>query len=124
MRETRLRIPLVIMFVMLTALSCRTGIKSSNTEAWRDLYAVEVKEILRIGSEDLANDPYVFSGINDLRIDAADNVYALDRKEFMIKVFSPTGKYIKTYKDRNLLFLRPGEFPLRPMNLPAFRSPN
>ena len=42
MRETRLRIPLVIMFVMLTALSCRTGIKSSNTEAWRGLYAVEV----------------------------------------------------------------------------------
>jgi len=55
--------------------------------------------LLRIGSEDLAYDPYVLSGINDLRIDAADNVYALDREEFMIKVFSPTGKYIKTYKE-------------------------
>ena len=106
--ETTLQIQLTIIFVILTGSSCRTGIKSSDTEAWKDRYTIEVKELLRIGSEDLANDPYVFSGINDLRIDAADNVYALDRKEFMIKVFSPTGKYIKTYELKK--GQGPGEF--------------
>ncbi|MBE3125012.1 MAG: hypothetical protein IMZ57_05065 [Acidobacteria bacterium] len=108
MQKRILRVFLAIIFVVLTASSCRSGIKSSDTEAWKGLYRVEVKELLRIGSEDLANDPCMFTGINDLRIDAADNVYALDRREMVIKVFSPTGQYLKAYQLKK--GQGPGEF--------------
>jgi hypothetical protein len=87
-----------IICLSLCFLSCRQGIKSSESEAWKGRYTVEVKELLRIGSEDLADDPYVFSGINDIRIDGSGNVYALDFKELKIKVFTPEGKYLRAYE--------------------------
>jgi hypothetical protein len=108
MRHAQFIVLLAIVLVISTAISCRPGIKADNTEAWKDLYRVEVKELLRIGSEDLANDPYVFSGINDLRFDAADNLYVLDRLEFVIKVFSPTGRYLRTVQLKK--GQGPGEF--------------
>lgn len=98
MRHAQFTVLLAMVLAISTGISCRPGIKTDNTEAWKDLYRVDVKELLRIGSEDLANDPYVFSGINDLRFDTADNVYVLDRRESLIKVFSPTGEYLRAYQ--------------------------
>lgn len=91
------RIPRAILLVTMTAAGCQTAIKSNEKPAWQDLRRVEVTELLRIGSDVLANEPYVFSGIHDLRFDAADNVYILDRKESVIKVFSPAGHYVRAY---------------------------
>ena len=101
MRVSGRKVSLVIPALLITAFACGKDLKTNDIPAWKDLYRVEVRELLRIGSEDLSNDPYVFSGINDLRFDSADNVYVLDRKEFHIKVFSPEGQYLRTYQLHN-----------------------
>jgi hypothetical protein len=50
---------------------------------------------LTIGSdrEDAAEFP--FSGVNDIRIDARNRVYVLDRKESEIKIFDENGGFIR-----------------------------
>ncbi len=89
---------LVISILLITAVSCGKELKSNDVPAWKDLYRAEVRELLRIGSDDLTNEPYVFSGISDLQFDSVDNVYVLDRREFLIKVFSPEGQYLKAFQ--------------------------
>jgi len=98
MRPSEKRTLLPIIVLLITAVSCGKELKSNDAPAWRDLYKAEVRELLRIGSDDLTNEPYVFSGINDLQFDSADNVYVLDRREFLIKVFSPEGQYLRAYQ--------------------------
>jgi len=42
---------LIAMSIVFTSISCGNGIRSNDKEEWKDLYRVEVKELLRIGSD-------------------------------------------------------------------------
>lgn len=98
MTTKNILISLLLSTTILVCPNCarNTTSRSSQNELWKGQYSLEIKEVLRIGSEDLEDDRYVFSGINDIQFDNLDNVYVLDRKEFRIQVYSPLGIYIKS----------------------------
>jgi len=97
MRINIVRISLLFAFGIIgLECSCNSAKESSHNELWKGKYSIEIEEIFRIGTEDLEDDHYVFSAINDIQFDDLNNLYVLDRKEFRIQVYSGEGKYIKT----------------------------
>lgn len=93
----RIKNIIIILGLVLVVFSCRKGLNPRKNESWKNKYSVKINEVLRIGSEELDDDSYVFSGINDIRMDSFDNIYVLDRKEFRIQKYSTLGKYIRSY---------------------------
>lgn len=85
--------------ILFSGACIRNNHSQANTsELWSDNYSLEIGELLRIGTDDLEDDRYVFSGINDIETDTSNNIYVLDRKEFRIQVYSKSGDYTKTIK--------------------------
>jgi hypothetical protein len=62
-----------------------------------------VKEELSIGEAE-GRKEYMLSGVIDIAVDDADNIYAADRKENHIRVFDKNGRYVRTIG-------RPGQGP-------------
>ncbi|MCJ7486123.1 MAG: 6-bladed beta-propeller [Candidatus Aminicenantes bacterium] len=67
---------------------------------------VELKEDLSIGGKD-AQDDYALGDIRDVVVDDAGVIYVLDSENFHIKVFDPSGKFLRTIGRKGQ---GPGEF--------------
>jgi hypothetical protein len=85
--------------------------KVSSQELWKNKITAVLKEELRIGSDDLDQEQYIFGIINDIKIDKNECIYILDSANFRVQKYSPEGKFLRTFgKGRGE---GPGEF-LRP----------
>lgn len=93
----RIKNIMIILGLVFVIFSCQKGFNARKNESWKDKYSIRINEMLRIGSDNFNDDPYYFSGINDIRIDSFNNIYALDRKDFRIQKYTPQGKYIRSY---------------------------
>lgn len=99
---------IIVIGICLFLLSCSRATTINESESWKYTHSVNLREMVRIGSDELDQDDYFFSTINDIRIDNSDNIYVLDRKEFRIQKYSAEGKY-----QRSFVFKKgqgPGEF--------------
>ncbi|MGB2956006.1 MAG: 6-bladed beta-propeller, partial [Anaerolineales bacterium] len=112
---TRKRLLIVFVLIFTACLAERepkseSGDPSlvSSIASWADSHTVVTKELLKIGTEDLDSDHYMFAGVNDLRIDDENNVYILDRKNSIIEKYAPDGAYMKSFQLKR--GQGPGEF--------------
>jgi hypothetical protein len=74
--------------------------------------AFSIEETLSIGNKDGGNE-YTFAEIADLGVDEEENIYVLDSRDALIKVFNNVGSYIRTIGRKGQ---GPGEMQ-RPTNL-------
>jgi len=75
--------------------SSAVPVKKNPVPLWKDDYHVEIKELLTIGSDREDATDFLFSAVNDIRIDNRNRVYVLDRKESVIKIFDENGVFIE-----------------------------
>ncbi len=78
------------------------------------LSRISLELIDSIGSDDPANEDYIFGIIYSLQVDDSGNLYVLDRAFKNIRVFAPNGKFLRGYdlpKGKG-----PGEF-MRPVSM-------
>ncbi len=88
-----------------------TSKRVSAQELWKNKKTVVLKEELRIGSDDLDQEQYIFGIINDIKVDKDGCIYILDSANFRVQKYSPEGKFMQTFgKGKGE---GPGEF-LRP----------
>jgi len=94
-----MRILVTLIFVTINIFIYQTGNHYKNE-------VIELKEELSIGMADGAEE-YIFNRPVDINVDSKGNIYIADQGDKWIKVFDPSGKYLKTIGREGL---GPGEF--------------
>jgi len=89
-------------------------LKKSNHEVWSKSVSVSFQEVLRIGSDKLDEENYIFGIISDIKVDKEGFIYVLDSANYRIQKFSPKGLFITSYG--NGKGEGPGQF-LRPKSI-------
>jgi hypothetical protein len=70
-------------------------VRNSGTGAWTDEEAWSAVERVRIGSVG-GDSVTVFGDVWDVTLDRASRIYVLDRQSKDVRVFAPTGEYVRT----------------------------